>query len=156
MIEQSRLFLKNCRLMPNRHYKGQPLKIQEATPWFDDLTISFDPEELGTNGYAGSFDTSHVTLNGDLTVSAGQMIAKSTWFTGPGSLVLADDTRLDIIGESSNNPTVSRCSIKGTGDIYIGSGQNTKSRTRSSRRSKWDDQHDRVVLILVRHPNGER
>jgi hypothetical protein len=88
-------------------------------------TLDFENVALGTNDtgdddIVGVFCGTSSELDGDLYVNYGRLDFYSVMeFSGPGTLWLADDTLLGILGDGDVHESIVSASIRGLGDIFI-------------------------------------
>jgi hypothetical protein len=125
-IEGARLLVKGCTLTGNQaSIAGRGLFAQAATPVFERLTLAANGGSGVTNGVLRDVN---IRVVDHFTLTSGTLSLASAWLDGPGQLRLDTSTdpnvRLLVEGQATGDPpSVVRCDILGTGNVWIEAGQ---------------------------------
>ncbi len=122
--DASRFVLRGSRLVGNTaSAEGGGLRVSAGTVTVDGLILDTNG---GSAAYAGLIAGGIVDLQGSLTLNSGLLRSQSSWFSGPGSIALAEGALLHITKNpliDDLSPTICRSDISGMGSILIDPGQ---------------------------------
>ncbi len=112
-----RLMLRSCTLEGcSATSSGGGLVSSYGSPTLENVTLRYNAAPTGS---AGRIASSHAYLSGQLHVETGELLVEQSWFTGSGTLNLADGTLLLVTQSAETSATIFRTDITGTGNIWI-------------------------------------
>lgn len=123
-VDRAATILNNDLIKDNTASSGAGgIHSEHSAPSFDNVTLEDNDAPTG-QPEAGRIVNSNVHLAGDLNVVTGTLEVQSSWFDGPGGIVLSEDTQLLVTGDDPGDaPTFLRSDVTGTGSIHIEQGQ---------------------------------